>query len=880
MLHWTCIVAVVVAHFDLSATALPSKGRPGNDDVCGADDAVNVTVTCDNANHLSTDTSSGDSGFGRRQTIDIGMAPLYAATNFFLENILWPRSVAALRLKVDLSDPKRIYESVRYDSSMWARHHIGFTMMVVAGILWAALMPVIGCVIIFWCSGGKRRRRSYRSRHCCRCASYKNCCRRTLAVFLGISCVGLLISVAVMMLANQLMCELTLGGGLVNRFVIAVRRLERYRNKMTVDIQTAVEDSVELGQQKIITEVNSIAHTCQQKLDEISGLPDILDELFTLVQSLNETAHLYSDLRQTSEAMYRHMNDATRNMSALRNDIRFNLKLCANVLESCKTSLRNVNRLTIDIPSGNNILFGSTADVTGDLADRSRKLQAQIYIDEHAYTSFVKANFANQRYDMAVEALKTRARNLSAVIRRVVRNLNKRVDIMFPLTSYKDWVTTTLAPWLSRYGSYRSGVGIAVCAVALLPATGCLIALQFGAWGATRVDAVLEPVPCCTRTKATSALLVTAATTLETGWLLALATCLLFLVGGSMHVDLCRHLVSPSVDPDSASVAYDTVGQWLNMSVDLRMVMYACAKCQNVLKIFDLTFVPEEIISMERLTGPLRNLRQAIVSYPSKGVSFNVLNSDMIGVLEHISTSIASFDIATYRYQLGQIPGAQTLVALADTIRETAAVVQASGDSAIANSLANYSQEVSRRYAAYVTAVERYHKNLNVTVDKLEASICSINITSLISRVRFVQALNETDAMRRAVDATADDVRQTFIDVVNDVRAAVLKERDGGCRPVYDAIGDAFAAVCVDYLYPFNAFWFVAGVCCFILLPWTVTFAVALRQCYCMQEIARTSHRISLKHIRMGRPQRQTKRPSLPQEQCSIRSAFIGSQPF
>ena len=863
-----CLAGVLVVCVSLTVTLPSSTRRQGRENGVGGD---NLTVT--NATNLSTTTGNENYESGRRWTVDSGMAPVYAATNFFLESMLRPRSVAALRLKVDLSDPRRIYESLRDDSAMWARHHIGFTMLVVVGILWAALMPIVGCVIVCWCRGdaNRRRRRRFEGRRCCRCRCYTTCCRRTLAVLLGVACVLLLLGVATMMLANQLMCQQTLGGGLVDTFVSTVDRLESYRHDMTTAVRTAVDDSIQQGQQHLITKVDDVRRKCQQELDEKTGLPDLLDDLSTLVLSLSETARLFNDLGRMSKAMIQYTTAASRNLSALRKDIQFNLKLCSSIVEVCKTSLRHVNDLPTDIISGTVISFGDVAEVIGDLANGSGELQARLHTATQVYNGFLNMAIEKSRYAHAVIAVKMQALNLSVGVRRVMRNATKRVERVFALADYKGWVTTTLAPLLRRYGAYRSGVGIALCAVVLLPAAGCLVALHFGAWGvgATNVDAMLLPEPCCSRSKATSALIVTAATTMETGWLLVLATCALFLAGGMLHVDLCRHLVAPGADPDSAAVVCDAVGDWLNVSVDLRKLMDACAERHSLLTAFDL--VPDEVVSIRRLSAPLRELLQTMVIHPSKSISFNVLDSEITGMLERLNTIFASLDFAAYRHWMSRVPGETEMAALAESMREASAAVQASGDAVIATSLARYSEDVSHQHALYVATVESYHRNLNATIDKLDAWADSINITSLLSRLTAVHALNETEVVRRSAASAADDVLRAFTAVIDDVRTAVLGRRGDGCRPVYEAIDASFGAVCVDYLYPFNAFWFIAGACCFILLPGTVLLALVLSRFYCRLDTMHLSHRVSLKRIRMGRQQRQAKRPSLPRDQHSVR---------
>ena len=885
------VVCVVLAACVCVTTGLdPVTVQSGDGDGSVSPSGDNVTLT---------DATVGDNNnkkHGRKMALGGGMEPLYAVTNFFLEKVLRPRSVAALRLKVDLSDPRSIYDSLKHNSAMWARHHISFTMMAFAAIIWAVMMPLVGCVVICWCNGGRdhQSHSEYfreQPRRCPRCGCYKGCCRRTLAVLLGVACVGLILGVGIMMVANQLMIEQTLGGAIVNRFVSSLDLLDRYRDDVTATVRTT--DSVERKQQRLTAKVDNISQHCQEILDERTGLPDFFDELSTFARSLNDTARLFNDLQQTSDALFQYRTATSANMSTLLNNIRFSLKVCD---AQCSYSLQYVNALPSDLFNVSRFSFDEITDVIGDLANGSSDLQTRIGIADTIYKGLLTADIEQSDFDLAVTALRKYARNISVSVRRMMGEATRRVERMFTVAEYKNWITTKLDPWLRRFGAYRCGVGVALCAVVLLPAVGSLVALHFRAWGAASGDDVMlesesccarcsccarssccvRPA-CCTRSKASTALLVTASTSLATGWLLALGTCVLFLAGGVLHVDLCRHLSAPSADPGGTAVVLDAVGQWVNASVDLRVVMKACENRQSVFSAFNLVSAPDEIVQLRRLAAPLRGQPNRTVASNTPNNVFHTAfnNIDTTGAIDRLDTALASFDIAAYRQRLSEVPAATELDELGVSIRQTSAILQASGDAAIVASLTRYSEELSRQNAIYVTTVQRYHERIEAAIDRADAWIQSNDIAGLKSRMELARALNVTEVVRLSRDATTNDLLRAFTDVVGELRTEIVNGDRNGCRPVYEALDSLFGAVCVDYLYPFNAFWLVAGTCCFVLLPITVAISLILRRSYGDEEPAYSSRQVSLKQIRMGRQHpRERKRPSLPEDQSSERSVF------
>jgi hypothetical protein len=312
--------------------------------------------------------------------------------------------------------------------------------------------------------------------------------------------------------------------------------------------------------------------------------------------------------------------------------------------------------------------------------------------------------------------------------------------------------------------------------------------------------------------------MTSAALTFIVHWLFMLLVCILFVVGGLVHTEACRHVVN--YDNSKSADVLAVLDRWINntLSSNVEVMPFdaysQCAKPNVTLYIamkMDKFYNLTAALNTDQVDKAIADLKTTNISIPT----VNITNNELQNILLQLDSALSpqSLDIPG---MLASINDSVTRPDLQDLVTNLTALD--AGQAAI-----DLSAEISSLQWLIqngVQPIETGRDSLVQLLQTVQSLIGGRNFSADSVTLQTGQDIINTDGNNIVsvfVNATADSIDNDVTAVVD--RATRAIESDvGQCRPFYDSMTTIIDTTCVRTIYPLNGFWFCLG--------WSITFLI------------------------------------------------------
>ena len=368
-------------------------------------------------------------------------------------------------------------------------------------------------------------------------------------------------------------------------------------------------------------------------------------------------------------------------------------------------------------------------------------------------------------------------------------------------------VNGTINPSITRYGGYWYYSTLSISSLVLLITTICALGLLFGACGKRKGEHHR-----CSKGQAATLLLVGLVMIFTFAWILMLIPAVLVPIGGIVHNDICENLLTTK-DVESTKVVYDTLNHNFNLSFSLQDVYKRCENEESLynalqLEVKDEKYDLSDILNANNYDVNLFLARLQNTTYQVGNLTIvNTILESNIGALV---TATDSINLTSHQQVLQSEVLSESLVEFSDLLRDVN--VTARGDQ-----LQFYSDVLMQIHQVQYSKLLQSKGTLEMSIADIIAFKTNFDITNTVEHLKQAQTQVTSNDITNAVNNVVDNIQELFEELLSKAEAAYRNEL-AHCGTVANVISDGLDAICVRFLYPFNAFWFSLGCCLFLFI--------------------------------------------------------------
>lgn len=766
-----------------------------------------------------------------------GMEHLYFITDLFL-NIIHrdeeiPTELGTIvseelqELTLDEEQGKRVLGKLGDEWDVLVVHYIGVLGLVVLGLLLAAVMPLVGLVLM-----------------CCRCAgrcgaselSYDKkhdpCKRGTLTAFMIVLLVLALLGVVCAFVSNSRMEEgvQTLPTDLRE----AVHDTQLFLNNTDLEVHAVFVTNYGELQDVLFHKLDSSGELVKKELARVTQAVAI-DNLTSIATSLSNIKQDLTLLKNTTQQLQEVTQYLRNGLESVTERLKSYYETCLEQPECQQIQREFIGSLHINtdfsqLPKVEHKLEEVDALLNGDI-------EAEVKRGKRAFDSI--ATEIQNKVQLSIPEIKDKIRQAGAQLSQAAAQVREKLAD-YDINKRADPPISRLSGLTNEYSKYRYYAFLTVCFILLAILVSFVLAVLYGCCG-RRAD------------EASSCLKVTGATWMMTGvFLFFVFSSVVLVVVSALFVvgSLSRMLVCDPLSNPASSEVFDTLVTRFNLNElypqdeapSVMDIIDRCHRNESIYSVLKFHLLDDSLSSLLKyrdrlhLDEKVAQLKQEI----TVDTNVKILSRDAKQQLKALANSSLARrdDWANYAEILEQQVLTINLMDMAAQLNRTADQLPA-GFEDVAIRLKNdalFLESLQR----WLKAIRGHTKTLKDTTERLSGYLHYSNHTTLrpairrlINQAEFAQRYLRTNGSMEVVllvERFSDDFLADVDDYVAHVEDSVQR-KIGRCGPLSHAYNATTAALCKDVLYPFNGFWCSVGWVFMIFLP-CVVLAVHLTGLY------------------------------------------------
>ncbi|XP_064625802.1 prominin-1-A-like isoform X6 [Lineus longissimus] len=790
----------------------------------------------DGTNSSSAATGSGAQGDEDLSPLEKGTQPLFFVTNFFLNSILQPNtSGIPINFAVVFGngtgtvDLFAVLTTAETEWSKYVMHYLGFLICFALGIIFIIVMPIVG--LCFCCC-----------RLCGRCGARPNpmdskhakCKRVTFGTFLFIVTTFMLAATVCAFVTNDLIHKQASDddNGFVGSVSSNIEGVEQYVSNTATELKTTVLNKFDETKAKIIADVKSISTKVQNDIGQLTNAGPLLDNATKLAEDVTTLRKGLEVTRDLTSKLITDAKTLETQLGNVRTDVKGALGACSTSL--CNTVSTETDKLKVNIEFTKvNQTLANVDGVIQKLKDiEGKNITAEINKGKADYNE-ISANISKsvQSYINQSETA------INDIKGNIEQQLTKMSDMLSDMTKQLETARQTVEkfkPEVKKYGDYVMYGGIALSCILLLVVLLNFLGLMFGACG----ERPYEDARACNKGVGADFLMAGVGFTFLFCWLLMLMTMILFIIGGPVETEVCRHLVDPINSSQIEQIdEFLNLGQYIfpgkNTELSVQEVLKKCSedaaiysalKLKNLLdvsKIIDdaMKTVDQEV---DKIAAQIKNVKiDNIVLLPPDADKLltDVVNSDYSTInfqdsLDELKKQLLSISLSTYITALEGVKG-EPGVDQAKIQTSITTLNDLSKDSGLIKTMNTDIDALKKQMTDLSSA------NIQTSAGDLKTGLenAQLNINT-----------NFGTLIAKAANSTAVSIKQNAR-VLGNQLVYELENNIGKCKPLYDSLMGLINTTCKKTLNPLNGFWFAFGWCLFFFIP-SLIFSVKLAGLY------------------------------------------------
>lgn len=743
--------------------------------------------------------------------IDTGMSPFYSATNFFLETILSPKSVSELYSKVDLGDKDAVRDSLNNDFDIWIEHYVEYFVCALFAVIYILAVPIIGIVICCCRSRGRK---------CCGDldtveSKHETCKRRSCCVTSFVICTMLMVAVTAGFIATGLTYEEATDEGFTLTFNHSLSLLDDFSDSTVNQFESlySKEFKNEIG--NVSENVAKIPEECQKDLGHKTGTQALLVDLGQYLTGLNDTVEHCTLIEEQSELLSSKVETLNNSILELQNNMSRDFQNCSQEILSCNLTLMYVNTLYVNsnyskLPSMD-IVNDILVNITMDSSSNIYSAYAKSWSEYNSISTMVNITTIDTLTSIQQGLLQLDS-NFKFFI-----NITSSILTAINFQQAQEDLEDDIQPWIKIAGIATFSICLFLSSVILAVVITAYIGLTIGS--CCERPSTNGEGSCCTRNQATTFLLCSNCIIFSLTWLIMAGITVLIILGAILHNDVCKQMVAPSDDYEATQTLDKIAMSRLDVNISLlgtiegcknNTAIYIAANVESLGPEYNVTYVldPDNYGITDALWSlPLLNytLVEELV----------ILNNELEFYLLDLDKAFDIIDFDTFYKILRQNATNKDLSEFSYMLEIAANTTE---DEEISDLFSYYSDIVNDIQSEQVLPMSEIIDNLQYSLSQVEHYKYFLNISIFLAN--FTVATESIDSA--AVSDTVDILTQN---IYNDLTALVtntdltIQNQIGQCYTVYHSFSISSEAFCIDFLYPFNAFWFVLGFCLAFALP-------------------------------------------------------------
>ncbi len=737
------------------------------------------------------------------RSIDQSMIPVYEMANFFLVKVMVLPTLEELNNKVDLQDLDAVVYSLENDWHMWVEHYISYVMIMAFGIAFAVVIPIIGCIVYCCRKHGK----------CGGLPDYRDkrrtkCFRWTCNILLGAFSTLVLLGIVVTFISNHFIWEQTRPSGTMQVFKTTLLSLSTYKDNTIEDLWNLKENEFDDQLKQLEIQLNNFPVEVQNNIGKETNIGALLQSFETYTEStITSIINNFYILNNTESII-----TLTDQLETIIQDIK----------ENMTSALTNCTLLECEIAMefATNLTLGANYSQVGSLEE---VLHYLINVTKGEYTIYDTLNNTQEEYDKiqqvvydgSIDSIEDMAHEAGKLAIEFEYYLNRTQNHLnyFDFISALQYLEHTLTPEIQYADDIRYNISVAINSLSLILVTLYFLGLLFGVYGERAGPGAF----CCNRSNGATVLIIAVVMTFAFTWVLFLASSITLVVGGLSYTEFCHHILftEPTVD---RQILDNVMSSYLNLSVNIGTIMKHCEEDQsfytafqieqtypdlNLSLILDLSnyqfnTLVDEINDVNYTIGDLK-----LITEPGKHLLLGLDDIFMTTNLEGFHTQFEA-DITTV--DLNQF---------ASFLRNSSSSLN---DSSLSEKFEQYAQWLEDTQTQYVDAISQEETILKQALFSTEEDIASFNLTVFVKDIEEAQTRIDDDIVSAAVANISSNMLTHLYKLSNSIQVTIRHDV-GKCEIVYNSVWDSITSVCVQYLYPFNAFWFSHGWCIVFYIP-------------------------------------------------------------
>lgn len=776
-------------------------------------------------NGTQTDQTSEASTTGSAGAVEDAIKPFYTMTNTFLDLVhptsrewILDNAVVSSYLNSSLT---RKDLSIFYDQ--WkknTKNYIGFIVCVAVGVLFVVAMPIAGLILF-----------------CCRCCcgncganaedepdKDNRCARFGCGVLLLIFTTFILAGTILLFFTNEYLWEQTAheDRGILHETDIALQSFESYKKNAKADY-TGLGGDINTRVDKTVNEVKRLPISVADDFAQSINVTKVLNYARQLQTSAQSIETNLGKVKDTLEELQNHGNLLGDQLYDIGTRMRDTLGSCPPSAESHCDNLYSKASSLQQVAN-----FSKVTSITSFLEELRRVDLSNIYDKGKEEYDKVK-NEIDAKMQSQMDEIDNVGKTIKDDVNNIVSEVRGNIDkIQFGNYSVKPYMAQ-----VQEYGNYRKYGGIAVGCALVITAALFYLGLMFGCCGSDP-----DTETGCNKATGANLLMGGIVWAFLFSWILMLIVIVLFVSGGLLYTEGCRHFVDLGESPESQR-ALETLDRLLkNDALDaeglsLSVIVERCRAGQAAYTAFNLdNYIDiDEKISLDKydLEKVLEEIKGIQITIPEVDIISDE-NSQQLTDLRNANLQNIDFD--SFYTQLQYDITSENLVTLAGDADEVAKSIKKGGDITKANTVERQAEDLRKIHRDIVEPIIEKKNELEGYVRKLEILIKGPSKDMIFSehvanlQDAFLELQQTLDAKRADNTALTEEIREKAREIYNSTAEFLelvkekVKYRLANCKPLYEQIdGLITVTFCGRFIQPYNALWFSLGWCLFFFIP-------------------------------------------------------------
>ncbi|XP_077293915.1 prominin-1-A-like [Arctopsyche grandis] len=763
----------------------------------------------------------------------MGMAHLYNLTNCFVDLIQKKQAYPEGLLEVH-GGHIELAGDLTEEWQTIATHYAGIVAVVVIGVIFGVMLPIVGfCFCCCRCAGNcGARSQPFDKKH-------DKCRKHMLATLLICITTVFMLGLVCTFVTNERMQEGAYD--LPNAARAGLYDTKKFLNVTHSHVDTLLRINYGELQNSLLTMLQTGGAKVSDQLTEFSKAVSVTT-LNTMVKDLGKVKENLTNMRRVTNDLRTNASQLNDGLRRVKRELLHTLttceqKQCREILDKYKIGELDTSGIDFSqLPDVSELLSKVTALIDGNIQEEVK--EGQKVFDNIKQSIENSVNEQIPKLKKAIENAGHEIQQFSTKLGKIVKDANSAIDKTEPhIEEAKKYIDT-----YTIYGWY---VGLGLCCILLLILTCVVMGLLCGICG-KRPDGYGDD--CCNKGAGSKFLMLGVALMFLLGIVLIAMTLVYFLIGVVAQRAICDPLKNPQDDQ-----LFKLIDEFVDLeqilfkgkaknNFNMSFVVTSCHQNKTIYEVLKL----EKIVDMKALRDKSEKELNDKIKEVHQSISFNqrdyvILKDSAKDKLNDLSDSgLSDFPFDRFTEVLVSNITSIDLSSLAKQLRDTANKISSRQDFAsVTFNLRNQALHLETYQTNLVNPMIREAEMLNDTAIQLRDNL-KFNHSSFKEAV--INLVEETEEAERYLsDQGPEAIKNlTYIfatSIGSRVRTYLTRvthhtlNEVGHCGPLSNTYNATLIATCSRILLPFNGFWFAAG-CCIILFIPLIILSVKLATLY------------------------------------------------